>query len=153
MTNIYADFESQGYTVVSNVLRADHLQLAATGCAAETLTKAGTRNLLRHEWVRNIAQAITTHPEIRVLLPAAAVPVQCTYFEKNSKNNWLVSLHRDMSIPVASKFDAVGWSGWSVKEGVQFVQPPREVSADNDLYTVPDHRVVDMRRTCRREVS
>jgi len=127
MINICADFDSQGYTVVANALHADLLQLADTGCETETLSKAGTRNLLRHEWARNIAQAISEHPEISTILPATAVPVQCTYFEKNLEKNWLVPLHRDLSIPVGSRFDAAGWSGWSEKEGVQFVQPPRRV--------------------------
>ncbi|MCH9675164.1 MAG: phytanoyl-CoA dioxygenase family protein [Gammaproteobacteria bacterium] len=35
-------------------------------------------------------------------------------------------MHRDKSVPVLSRVDVEGWSGWSRKEGVDFVQPPRE---------------------------
>jgi ectoine hydroxylase-related dioxygenase (phytanoyl-CoA dioxygenase family) len=55
------------------------------------------------------------------------VAVQCTYFEKSSARNWLVPLHQDLSIPVAERVDECGWSGWSEKEGVVFVQAPVEV--------------------------
>lgn len=32
--------------------------------------------------------------------------------------------HQDLSIPVHERCDLAGWSGWSRKEGVWFVQPP-----------------------------
>jgi ectoine hydroxylase-related dioxygenase (phytanoyl-CoA dioxygenase family) len=49
------------------------------------------------------------------------------YFEKSSSNNWLVSIHQDLSIPVQARVDAAACSGWSKKDGVLFVQPPAAV--------------------------
>jgi ectoine hydroxylase-related dioxygenase (phytanoyl-CoA dioxygenase family) len=56
--------------------------------------------------------------------------VQCTLFVKSPTNNWLVSLHQDLSIPVAERVDNPECHGWSEKEGGLFVQPPDSVLAD-----------------------
>ena len=55
------------------------------------------------------------------------IPVQCTLFVKSKESNWLVSLHQDLSIPVAERIDSPGFQGWSEKEGELFVQPPVSV--------------------------
>jgi ectoine hydroxylase-related dioxygenase (phytanoyl-CoA dioxygenase family) len=55
------------------------------------------------------------------------VAVQCTLLDKSPAKNWLVSLHQDLSIPVASRMDDPGLSGWSEKEGQLYVQPPVNV--------------------------
>lgn len=53
--------------------------------------------------------------------------VQCTWFEKSAERNWLVTIHQDLSIPVAVRVDHPALSGWSQKEGIQFVRAPLEV--------------------------
>jgi ectoine hydroxylase-related dioxygenase (phytanoyl-CoA dioxygenase family) len=53
-----------------------------------------------------------------------AEAVQCTLFAKSIEKNWLVSLHQDLSIPVAERVSSAECSGWSEKEGEIFVQPP-----------------------------
>jgi ectoine hydroxylase-related dioxygenase (phytanoyl-CoA dioxygenase family) len=47
-----------------------------------------------------------------------------TLFVKSIESNWLVSLHQDLSIPVAEHVESTGCQGWSEKEGELFVQPP-----------------------------
>jgi ectoine hydroxylase-related dioxygenase (phytanoyl-CoA dioxygenase family) len=69
--------------------------------------------------------------------PVGAIPVQCTLFLKSIENDWLVSLHQDLSIPVAERVDVPGCQGWSEKEGELFVQPP--VSLLKDVLTLRLH--------------
>jgi energy-coupling factor transporter ATP-binding protein EcfA2 len=64
---------------------------------------------------------------LREFLPANARAVQCTLFAKTSESNWLVSLHQDLSIPVAERVESPGCSGWCQKQGDTFVQPPISV--------------------------
>jgi ectoine hydroxylase-related dioxygenase (phytanoyl-CoA dioxygenase family) len=45
-------------------------------------------------------------------------------FKKSPAKNWLVSLHQDLSIPVAERVSSAHCTGWSEKEGEVFVQPP-----------------------------
>ena len=65
-----------------------------------------------------------SHTEGRPLLPQEAVAVQCTLFDKSTDKNWLVALHQDLSIPVRERILNPECAGWSVKEGVVYVQPP-----------------------------
>ena len=127
MNKLTKNFESEGYAVIEDILSALQLQTLPDECDKLMDDKAGTRNLLKIEWVRDLAKEISRHNKIASLLPENAVPVQCTYFSKNTDKNWLVPIHRDLSIPVAEKFTKESWSGWSVKEGINYVQPPSTV--------------------------
>jgi hypothetical protein len=88
---------------------------------------AGTRNLLEADWCRRMAESLRQSPSLESILPTDPVAVQCTYFEKSGNENWLVALHRDLSIPVKSRVQSDEWSRWSEKEGVLFVRPPQRV--------------------------
>lgn len=48
-------------------------------------------------------------------------------FHKSAARNWLVTAHQDLSIPVRERIDAPAYAGWSRKDGVLYVQPPRAV--------------------------
>jgi ectoine hydroxylase-related dioxygenase (phytanoyl-CoA dioxygenase family) len=58
-------------------------------------------------------------------------------FVKTVENNWLVSLHQDLSIPVADRIESPHCSGWSYKEGDLFVQPP--ITTLQDIVAVRLH--------------
>jgi hypothetical protein len=124
-TSAILEFEKSGALRLANVVSFnDCIELAAQLNNAVSYS-AGTRNLLRT--VEAAIRSLTQHPEIQALLPRDAVAVQCTLFEKSAQTNWLVPPHQDLSIPVAARVDATELTGWSVKEGVLFVQPPRAV--------------------------
>jgi hypothetical protein len=88
---------------------------------------AGIRRLLDAPWCLELSERIRLHPVLQPLLPNRAVPVQCTLFAKSGTRNWLVALHQDLSIPVAERIEAPGWTAWSEKAGEVFVQPPVSV--------------------------
>jgi hypothetical protein len=90
---------------------------------------AGTRNLLCHGWCEELLARLRGHPKVVALLPANHAAVQCTLFEKSVDRNWLVPLHQDLSIPVASRVSGKHLNGWSKKEGVWYVQAPLDVLA------------------------
>ena len=85
------------------------------------------RNLLAYGWCRSVAERLATSAPGTILIPADAEPVQCTYFEKSHRRNWLVTLHQDLSIPVAERVASEALSVWSVKAGVLYAQPPASV--------------------------
>jgi ectoine hydroxylase-related dioxygenase (phytanoyl-CoA dioxygenase family) len=87
----------------------------------------GTRDMLQSTWCHALAAELQNHSQIAPLLDEDAVPIQCTYFEKSSAQNWLVPIHQDLSIPVKARFEHPQLSGWSIKDGQVFVQPPVEV--------------------------
>lgn len=122
-------FNADGFASIPAVLSpADCIaitdKVAALGSAA-----AGTRCLLADAWCRSLAHRLQQHPAIADIVPADYVAVQCTYFEKSVERNWLVPIHQDLSIPVASRVEHSALRGWSEKEGGIFVQPPADFLA------------------------
>ncbi len=81
------------------------------------------------DWCRELAAAMRRHPKIAPLLSPASVAVQCTLFKKSPDKNWLVAFHQHQSIPVAARVNSDACTGWSVKDGLTFVQPPSEFLA------------------------
>ncbi|MBI3347719.1 MAG: phytanoyl-CoA dioxygenase family protein [Burkholderiales bacterium] len=90
---------------------------------------AGQRELLEQPWCQVLARWLLALPQLRDVLPADAVAVQCTLFEKSPDRNWLVTLHQDLAIPVAERVEHSALGGWSIKAGRNFVLAPVEVLA------------------------
>lgn len=116
-----------GYVVVEHVVEPQRLASIEGYLGRVGMNSAGTRQLLEHEWCRDLAREIRCHGVISSLLPLGAVAVQCTLFEKSEGRNWLVPFHQDVHIPVRRRVDHPALSGWSEKEGTVFVCPPAEV--------------------------
>ena len=132
----HTTFAAQGFVLLPGVLSAAECAgLAARATPPDLPTgtttgpSGGTRCLLVRPWCAQLAQRLRTHPALSALLPAQAVAVQCTYFEKTSHRNWLVPLHQDLSVPVAARVEGAKLQGWAEKEGELFVQPPPDVLA------------------------
>lgn len=127
MTSTLAEFENQGYLIIDGLVDDEGLKILIDQCESEFNGKIGTRNLLRNRRIKSLADKLRSAPNISRFLSKDAKAVQCTYFNKSVTDNWSVTSHRDLSIPVASKVDSAKWSGWSKKEGVLYAQPPRKV--------------------------
>jgi Phytanoyl-CoA dioxygenase (PhyH) len=120
-------FANNGYVVIPNVLSSLDADDLASLISCIFGSKAGTRRLLDIEWCARLADRLSDDPRLREFLPARAHVVQCTLFAKTAESNWLVSLHQDLSIPVAERVESPACSGWSQKQGDTFVQPPISV--------------------------
>lgn len=120
-------FISEGYSIVDGVLSPQQCEAAARRIRLDDPGAGGSRRLLEQDWCRDMAHELRSHPDLEALLGAASVAVQCNYFEKSADRNWLVPLHQDLSIPVASRVDDPALKGWSCKEKVWFVRAPLEV--------------------------
>jgi len=56
-----------------------------------------------------------------------ARPIKAILFDKSVESNWYVTWHQDLTIAVKEKVELEGFGPWSIKDGIQHVQPPREV--------------------------
>jgi ectoine hydroxylase-related dioxygenase (phytanoyl-CoA dioxygenase family) len=54
-------------------------------------------------------------------------PVRVLYFDKTPGANWAVPWHQDRTIAVARRIDAPGYEAWSVKAGIDHVEPPETI--------------------------
>jgi hypothetical protein len=120
-------FERDGYAIVPGLIEERETATASRALERVRLPGAGTRNLLRLPWCRALAQRIKKRLTRSKAVSSSFVAVQCTLFDKNPERNWLVALHRDLSIPVKARIAHPLLSGWSEKEGEHFVQAPLEI--------------------------
>lgn len=116
-------FQARGYEII-----ADAVPPVECESLAETVrdgaAQSGARCFLAEPWCAALSMRLRGHARLAELIPAGHVAVQCTYFEKSTDQNWLVPVHQDLSIPVASRVSDPDLRGWSKKEGQLFVQAP-----------------------------
>ncbi|WP_266157153.1 phytanoyl-CoA dioxygenase family protein [Dyella silvatica] len=114
----------RGFALLPSLMTDAECDLLTQQVDALQPSSAGSRRLLALEPFAGAATTIQRHPDLKGLLGDAFVAVQCNVFCKSPAANWLVAPHQDLSIPVLQRQLVAGWSGWSQKEGVLFVQPP-----------------------------
>jgi len=116
-----------GYAVIADMVDGAELGEIARFAESFVCDRAGTRRLIELPWCRELAVRLLYDERLSGVASTEVIPVQCTLFAKSIESNWLVSLHQDLSIPVAERVESPGCQGWSEKEGELFVQPPVSV--------------------------
>ncbi len=86
--------------------------------------RAGARNALRIESVRDLAVDSKLIKLAGSVLGGEAVPFRATFFDKSAEANWLVVWHQDTALPLRERRVVKGWGPWSVKEGVVCAHAP-----------------------------
>jgi hypothetical protein len=119
-----ARFDADGFAVVPQVLSDDECAAAASQVCLADPGAGGTRCLLEQPWCTALAVRLRAHPALAGYIGRDSVAVQCNYFEKSAGRNWLVTIHQDLSIPVAARVADPALRGRSEKEGVLFVRAP-----------------------------
>ncbi|WOO43350.1 phytanoyl-CoA dioxygenase family protein [Rubellicoccus peritrichatus] len=135
------ELKENGYTIVRDVISEDVL----TGCRQE-IEKIIEENDFRGGFRRatelsDILKTIAECKEIESLKKRLGYPeaflVRSIVFDKTPNSNWKVAWHQDTKIPVKSRFDVAGYSGWSIKDGIVHTQPP--VSVMESMITIRLH--------------
>lgn len=57
-------------------------------------------------------------------LGSHAKPVRAVLFDKVPGTNWSLGWHQDRTVAVQARRDLPGWGPWSIKAGIQHVEPP-----------------------------
>ncbi len=118
-------FDQDGFARIASLIDADRCNSLAA--EFEELQGAGSRHLIDQRAVRSLVECSQIAELVREILGRGSFAYKATLFDKNTDANWLVAWHQDLSIPVQQKLDLDGWTGWSRKEDVLYVQPPTEV--------------------------
>lgn len=88
----------------------------------------GIRNLLKLvPEVRELAENKQVKRLTEKILGENAKPVRAIFFDKTPETNWKVPPHQDLTIAVEEKRETEGFSAWTLKAGIQHVQPPIEI--------------------------
>jgi ectoine hydroxylase-related dioxygenase (phytanoyl-CoA dioxygenase family) len=116
-----------GFFIVRNVLHSNAITHLVEASVLPEDGRGGVRNLLDIPAFRALANSAQIRALIEPILGAEAFPVRGILFDKTGNANWKVPWHQDVTIAVTNKVDAAGYGPWSVKAGVQHVQPPPQI--------------------------
>jgi hypothetical protein len=110
-----------GYALASCLSPAecDHLTAALTHGDVPR-TRAGARHLMAHPAVAALANDTRLIDLAKPWLGPVAIPFRATLFDKSLDTNWLIPWHQDTALPLAAKFDRLGWGPWSSKSGANY---------------------------------
>src|SRR5687768_6505987 len=98
----------------------------------------GIRNLLNVvPFTRDLANNSACRSIVEPILGSTARVVRGIYFDKHRDANWKVSWHQDMTIAVSERVEVDGYGPWSIKAGIDHVQPP--VSILENILTLRIH--------------
>lgn len=129
MPDLNDDTLPDGFRLIPGLLAPEQRQALIAELATLPPGAAGQRELLEQPWCQVLSRWLLALPQLRGVLPADAVAVQCTLFEKSPDRNWLVAPHQDLAIPVAERVEHPALGGWSVKGSRHFVLAPVQVLA------------------------
>ncbi|WP_294195594.1 phytanoyl-CoA dioxygenase family protein [uncultured Sphingomonas sp.] len=90
--------------------------------------RAGLR-FHRHPALAGLLAAGPVHAIAVHHLGAQAQPVRAILFDKTPSTNWSLGWHQDRTIAVQACADVPGYGPWSIKQGIQHVEPPFAVTA------------------------
>lgn len=121
--------EQYGFSIIPGVL--DKEQVAALRYEVQlangrrSAKQYAMRRLLeRIRAVRRLCEETAIRTLLEPIIGVRAFPVRGIFFDKNPEANWGVSWHQDLTIAVGQRIDTEGFGPWSIKEGVDHVQPP-----------------------------
>jgi ectoine hydroxylase-related dioxygenase (phytanoyl-CoA dioxygenase family) len=123
-----------GFVIVPNVISArettdlidvvTHADFARSTRGEDTY---GARNILAIPQIKQLAVAPQTAALVSELIGEKHLAVRGIFFDKPPGANWPVAWHQDLSLAVSDRSNVEGWGKWSIKAGIQHVQPPASV--------------------------
>lgn len=78
---------------------------------------------IRLHGVPGLGAILDTLPS-RAAQLAGRKPVRAILFDKSADTNWALGWHQDRTIAVTEPIETPGFGPWSVKAGIQHVEPP-----------------------------
>jgi ectoine hydroxylase-related dioxygenase (phytanoyl-CoA dioxygenase family) len=87
--------------------------------------RGGIRNLLdRMPEVRALTRSPSIRRLVEPILGEHSFAARGILFDKTPEANWKGPWHQDLTIAVQDRIEATGFGPWTIKEGVDHVQPP-----------------------------
>ncbi len=109
-------------------------------CLSETTYSA--RNLLAVPIVRELASSTPVRALAEAVLGKTCFAVKGTFFNKTQEANWKVVWHQDLTIVVREGCEVPGFDPWTIKAGINHVQPPALLHASSACVAAKPRRVI-----------
>lgn len=134
--NLEADGFEIMHGLVSDSVISNIVEDVSSG--SEQVPRGGIRNAnKKYPTIDALARDTAILGVAHLILEGRPRLVRAIYFDKTPERNWLVSWHQDRTIVVDRRIEIEGWGPWSVKAGMDHVQPPIEVL--NMMVTIRVH--------------
>jgi len=127
----------EGFAICDDVLDEQHVsnliqQISNHRVSANTSERGGKafgiRDLLTSiPLVRDLASSTPIESLIRLGLSDGSKVVRGVYLDKHKDANWKVAWHQDLTVAVRERKQVENYGPWSVKAGINHVQPPVSV--------------------------
>jgi len=138
MLNHYSDeIEAKGFAIVPGVLDAKCVsrivgQLTHVSPSDSTRRRGqsyfGIRNLLSVvPALRDLPSSAVIRSLVDPIAGRQARVVRGTFFDKTPEANWKVHWHQDLTIAVRQRKEVSGFNCWTLKAGINHVQPPAQL--------------------------
>jgi ectoine hydroxylase-related dioxygenase (phytanoyl-CoA dioxygenase family) len=135
--NFLKNIARDGYAIIPDLIDVKTInsilseldQITADQAISRRAGRAfGIRNLLNVlPSARTFAESSSLLSLVELVLGPGARVVRGVYFDKHRDANWKVAWHQDLTIAVRERGEADGYGPWSLKAGINHVQPPAEV--------------------------
>jgi hypothetical protein len=123
------DLPQNGFALVESYVGSQELsQIESALSQLHQDASAGMRHLLKRSLgLRRFARSESMINLASTALGRTAKPVKAILFDKTAATNWYVTWHQDLTIAVKERRDVEGFGTWSIKDGIDHVQPPAAV--------------------------
>lgn len=130
------DLKSDGFEIhpaLFDEAQLENLRAEADRVSA-TAESASVRLLSDHS---SFFRDLSKSAPLKALVGSERIPVRSILFDKTPDENWPALWHQDLTIAVKARARIEGYCNWSMKDGVQHVQPP--ISVLEEMVTVRIH--------------
>ncbi len=127
------NIEKNGFEIHTNFINDESINeiINEIEALAPDYPKHGIRNAEKKlVLVRKLVDSSLLRKKAESFLSGWPEIVRVIVFDKTSDKNWFVAWHQDKTISVSEKADIPGWGPWSVKDGINHVQPDLNVLED-----------------------
>lgn len=130
-------FQHDGAQLFCQALTSDRLHELKTALSHLPPDHAG----LRLRGVEGLAPFLAARGHIgryaASVLGESCRPVRAILFDKTAATNWALGWHQDRTIAVKERIPVDGFDTWSIKSGMQHVEPP--IALLSDMVTLRVH--------------
>ncbi len=124
------NIESKGFEIVQGLVSDSVIRsiINDVECCAEQVPISGIRNAnKKYSTIEALSRDAVILDRAHSILSGTPEVVRVIYFDKTPDKNWSVTWHQDRTVAVDRQIEIEGWGPWSVKAGVNHVQPPVDV--------------------------
>jgi hypothetical protein len=125
LSDVGTTVEHDGFAIVESLFCDEQVKEFMLQ-AGQSLSNgsAGDREALAWPWVQEIAHSCEVRKLVDQVLSPSALAIRAILFDKNPTANWNLGFHQDRAVPLFSRIDVEGFTGWSEKNGIPHALAP-----------------------------